>query len=187
MKLIFAQGNPEERYAPTRHNVGWQVLDVLAKQENAPWKLDKKHNAFIATTVKSGEKVLFVKPLSYYNETGRVARSLVHFYKCSAAEDLLVIHDDLALPFGTIRTREQGSDAGNNGVKSLNAHLGQDYSRIRIGVWNEHKAHMNDADFVLSSFSQTEQAALTTSIIPAVVAFTDAFIENRLAAQSISL
>ena len=181
MKLIFAQGNPGSRYARTRHNTGFITLDALAEAHNATWKNQAKYRADIAEITIAGEKILLVKPLSFYNETGQVARALVDFYKLNPAEDVLVIHDELALPFGTIRVRQKGSDAGNNGIKSLNAHLGEQYARIRIGIWNEQRNIMDDVDFVLSAFSADElkQLALLneTNIAQLVEAFTNGTLE----------
>lgn len=186
MKIIFAQGNPEDRYTLTRHNIGWRIIDALAEEQGASWKVDKKHGASLAIYTEGGEKILLAKPLSYYNDTGRVAHSLLHFYKLSP-QDLLVIHDDLALPFGTLRVRKQGSDAGNNGIKSINAHLGQDYQRLRVGVWNNLRDRMGDADFVLSSFSKAEQTDLIATIIPASISIIDEFTSGHLSPQSITL
>lgn len=160
MKLILAQGNPGAQYARTRHNVGFMMLDTFADQHSTNWKLEKKFNAEIATLSIDGEKVLLVKPLSFYNETGRTVRALLDFYKGNPATDLLVLHDELALPFGEIRTRQKGSDAGNNGIKSINSHVGQDYARVRIGIWNALRDRIDDADFVLSSFTQSELTTL---------------------------
>src|SRR5438445_447838 len=137
MKLIFAQGNPGSQYATTRHNVGFLILDQLAAKAGKEFIKKPKFHADVAELTIAGEKVLLVKPTTFYNETGQSARSLVDFYKLDTMSDVLVVHDDLALPLGTIRTREKGSDAGNNGIKSLNAHLGHDYHRIRIGIYNE--------------------------------------------------
>lgn len=185
MKLIFAQGNPGTQYTRTRHNVGFLLLDVFADQHNATWKLEKKFNAEIATATIEGEKVLFVKPLSYYNETGQVARAIVDFYKLSPATDVLVLHDELALPFGEVRIREKGSDAGNNGIKSLNAHLGQLYTRIRIGIWNELRSRMDDADFVLSAFTGDELTTLKTRYSEAIAPSITAFIKGDLEATTL--
>jgi PTH1 family peptidyl-tRNA hydrolase len=160
------------------------VLDTLASKEGGAWKTDAKIKADIATIQLKGEKVLLVKPLSFYNETGQVARALVDFYKLNPAEDFLVIHDELALPFGTVRVRQKGSDAGNNGVKSLNAHLGPDYARIRIGVWNERRDQMDDAAFVLSVFTAEEQEALAKLITNPILPLIDEFISGSLAASS---
>lgn len=187
MKIIFAQGNPGSQYARTRHNVGFIVLDALASKEGGAWKTDTKVKADIATIRLKDEKVLLAKPLSFYNETGQVARTLVDFYKLDPAEDFLVIHDELALPFGTVRVRQKGSDAGNNGVKSLNTHLGTDYARIRVGVWNERRDQMDDAAFVLSTFSADELTALTKLIEHPILPLIDDFVTGKLTATSHTL
>lgn len=180
MKLIFAQGNPGRQYARTRHNTGFIALEALAEANSGTWKVQDKYKAEIAEISLNGEKVLLVKPLSFYNETGQVARALVDFYKLSPAEDVLVIHDELALPFGTIRVREKGSDAGNNGIKSLNAHLGENYARIRIGIWNERRDLMDDADFVLSAFSEEEMKQLATLNETKIASLVEAFVKGEL-------
>lgn len=184
MKIIFAQGNPGTQYERTRHNVGFLALDSLATKEGAEWRVQTKYNAAIAELLVDGEKVLLVKPLSFYNETGLVARALIDFYKATPSSDFLVVHDDLALPFGTIRIREKGSDAGNNGIKSLNAHLGPDYMRIRIGVWNELRDRMDDAAFVLSMFSKDEADALQSTIFTAIHHHIHEFIQGTLTVTS---
>lgn len=178
MKIIFAQGNPGQEYATTRHNVGWIILDAYAEEKDASWKYDKKQNADIAAFTHGDEKVLLVKPRSFYNDTGLVAHRIIQFYKASPKDDLLVVHDDLALPLGTLRIREKGRDAGNNGIKSLNAHIGEQYQRIRVGVWNELKQHMNDSDFVLASFSKAEQETLRATIIPKVMTLIDNYLNG---------
>lgn len=186
MKLIFAQGNPGSQYALTRHNVGFLVVDAIANTLGGSWKADSKIGAELCKLTIDGETVLLVKPLSFYNETGLVARKLVDFYKLIPASDVLVIHDELALPFGTIRVREQGSDAGNNGIKSLNSHLGAAYWRVRIGVWNELRERMNDADFVLGRFSANEQEQLTEMIRTTVFDLIKDFVHDTPLATSIS-
>lgn len=165
MKLIFAQGNPGTDYARTRHNVGFVVLDHFASSHSASFQPKDKFKAHIAEISVAGEKVLLAKPQTYYNETGLSARAIVDFYKLDPANDVLVVHDDLAIPFGTLRTRGQGSDAGNNGIKSLNSHLGPDYHRLRIGIWSDLRDKMPDADFVLGRFSSEE-----TEKIPEIIA-----------------
>lgn len=182
MKLIFAQGNPGSQYAQTRHNTGFIALDFLA--EDAPWKKSSKFGADIAELTIANEKVILAKPLSFYNQTGQVARAIIDFYNLNPSEDVLVIHDELALPFGTLRVREKGSDAGNNGIKSLNAHLGEDYTRIRVGVWNEKRDLMDDAAYVLSKFSSEEQKTLEEGILPQISKLVEAFTKGELEAHS---
>lgn len=187
MKIIFAQGNPGDQYARTRHNVGFQVLDALAQAKNSPWKQHAKFKALTAEFQESDEKVLLVKPLSYYNETGSVARAIIDFYKLHPETDFLAIHDDLALPFGTIRIREKGSDAGNNGIRSLNAHLGPHYWRIRIGIWNDLRNQIDDADFVLSAFTKAEAERLPKIINDTVLPLCTRFLEGSLESSSHNL
>ena len=188
MKLLFAQGNPGRQYARTRHNTGFIALDALAEAQGGvsggQWRTQDKFRADIAEISVEGEKVLLVKPLSFYNETGQVARALVDFYKLNPAEDVLVIHDELALPFGTIRVRQKGSDAGNNGIKSLNAHLGQDYARIRIGIWNDRRDLMDDADFVLSAFSAEEAKQLNELVTAKITPLINDFVKGTLEPSS---
>lgn len=166
MKVIFAQGNPGEEYSSTRHNIGWLVLDAFAKAKGIDWHTKAKFFANIAEYTTAGEKVLLVKPTTFYNETGRSARALVDFYQLNPATDMLVVHDDLVLPFGTLRAREKGSDAGNNGVKSLNAHIGEHYARLRVGISSELRDRMDDTTFVLGKFTSGEAQELKQTIIP---------------------
>lgn len=184
MKLIFAQGNPGRQYAHTRHNTGFIALDAIAGALGGSWRVQDKFRAEIAEISIEGEKVLLVKPLSFYNETGQVARALVDFYKLNPAEDMLVIHDDLALPFGTIRVREKGSDAGNNGIKSLNAHVGPSYKRIRIGIWNELRDQVDDAAFVLNKFSSKEITLVEEMVKDMVTPLVLQFVEGSLISSS---
>lgn len=186
MKVIFAQGNPGSQYITTRHNVGFQVLDTLAATQGSAFTPKPKFFADIAELSVAGEKVLLVKPTTFYNETGRAARALLDFYKLNPA-DLLAIHDDLALPLGTLRIREKGSDAGNNGIKSLNTHLGPDYMRLRIGIYSELRDRVHDADFVLANFSKAEADQLARDIIPKCLELIDDFCRDQLKAASHTL
>lgn len=159
MKLVLALGNPEARYDQTRHNVGFGVLDAFAGEQGTDWQHKDKFKAYIAELTRGDEKILLAKPTTYYNLAGESARALADFYKITP-EDILIIHDDLMLPFGTLRTRRGGRDAGNNGLKSLNAHLGETTARLRIGIWNDRRDRMDDTEFVLGKFSLDEQKSL---------------------------
>lgn len=183
MKIILAQGNPGRQYAKTRHNIGFLVLDELAKSAGSKWKTSSKFNSDIAE-LETG-KIILVKPQSYYNETGQVARKIIDFYKVNPLKDLLVIHDDLALPLGTIRVRERGSDAGNNGIKSINTHIGDSYARVRIGIANDGKKFTNDIKVVLGKFSWREQKTLKEFIIPEITTIVKEFMQNSLKITSI--
>ncbi len=187
MKIILAQGNPGEEYRTTRHNIGFMALDSYANLNGAQWQEKPKFHAYIAEFKVGDEKMLLVKPTTFYNETGLSACSLVDFYKLNPATDLLVIHDDLALPFGTVRTRNKGSDAGNNGIKSLISTVGDSFHRIRVGTWNELRNQMNDVDFVLGHFSADEKKALSSLVIPHVSDLIDKFINGTFELTSTNL
>lgn len=186
MKIIFAQGNPEDRYQATRHNVGFQVIDIFASSHNCTFTAKPKFFADIAECTVAGEKVLLVKPTTYYNETGRCFRAILDFYKL-APEDVLIVHDELALPLGTLRTRMGGSDAGNNGIKSINQHGGQTTSRLRVGIANNRGLTITDVDFVLGRFNAAESDILTQLIIPAAIEFIESFISGDFAPHSITV
>jgi PTH1 family peptidyl-tRNA hydrolase len=186
MKIILAQGNPGSEYDYTRHNVGFFVIDQLADAFGGSWTNKAKFHAEIAEVSIDGDKLLLVKPTTYYNESGQAARTLVDFYNLEPAQDLLVIHDELALPIGTIRTRGKGSDAGNNGIKSLNSHIGPDYHRIRIGVASDLRERMDDASFVLSKFSKDEQDKIA-SHLPEIEKYVHDFMAGTLQHETITL
>lgn len=155
MNIVIGLGNPEKKYDKTRHNVGFALLDEFATSQGLHWKEQAKFRAFVA---KLPSNSLLIKPTTYYNLSGETVRAVADFYKIPA-EDILVIHDDHALPFGTLRTRSGGSDAGNNGVKSVNAHM-PGTRRLRVGTHSEQRASVGDTDHVLSKFSSSEQQAL---------------------------
>lgn len=186
MKLIVAQGNPGQQYEKTRHNVGFLSLDFYANHRSLSFQSKIRFNADIAETTIAGEKIIFAKPMTFYNETGVSARAIADFYKLTT-QDILVIHDELALPLGKIRTRHSGSDAGNNGIKSLNAHLGQDYARIRIGIQNELYAKTKDTDFVLGRFTVDEATLLKEKIFPHVTTLIEQFIAGELEDESVTI
>ncbi len=185
MKLIFAQGDPEARFNHTRLYLGFALIDAFATSYGGEWANKPKFHASIADITINDEKVLLVKPTTFYNETGLSARTLLDFYKLEP-QDLLVIHDDLALPFGTIRVRSKGSDAGNNGVKSLNNHIGEDYRRIRIGIWNEQRNQINDVDFVLGQLTAEEKEHFS-KVSTAVNDLLDLFIADNLRDHSLTV
>ena len=150
------------------------------KSNNLTWSDKSRFNAAIAEIVVDSGKILLVKPSTFYNETGIVARKLIDFYNLDARTDILVIHDDLALPLGTIRTRAKGSDAGNNGIKSLNEHIGSNFHRVRIGIWNELRDRMDDNDFVLGGFGKDEADRLKKAVIPHVIELIEKFCNKNL-------
>ncbi len=156
------------------------VLNEIAEKNDAKWAEKSKFHSVITELNIDNKKVMLVKPTTFYNETGSALRKIVDFYKIDTKNDLLVIHDDLALPFGTTRVRKQGNDAGNNGIKSINAHIDENYTRIKVGIYNELREHMDDADFVLAKFNADESKQLNETIIPHVVKLITQFCDNSL-------
>jgi PTH1 family peptidyl-tRNA hydrolase len=176
MKVIIGLGNPEDQYTGTRHNVGFFVLDHFAKTQEVDFQQKAKFKALVAEFQSTDEKILLVKPTTFYNNVGESYRAIIDFYNISP-EDVLVVADDLALPFGTLRTRGGGSDAGNNGIKSINAHGGEGTNRLRIGISNELRTHIGDVDFVLSKFSKAESETLA-DMTPRALAVITSFIDG---------
>lgn len=178
MKLVIGLGNPEERYKNTRHNVGFRVLTAYAHASDKEFQLKDKFKACVADLTVKGEKVIFAKPTTYYNNVGESARLITDFYKIAPSK-VLVVHDELALPFGTIRTRVGGSDAGNNGIKSITQHIGPDTARIRMGIYNELRDRMDDAEFVLSTFTKEEDTALQEALTVKAIALINDFVSGN--------
>ena len=176
MKIIFALGNPGADYTKTRHNVGWYYVDAFANARSVEFVAKSKFHAMVAELSVAGEKCLLVKPTTFYNDTGMSARAIADFYKLSP-EDFLIIHDDLALPIGTLRTRIGGSSAGNNGIKSLNAHLGDMTARLRIGILDA-EIPRDALDSVLGKFNSDETKRLKDMTSQVFEVFND-FIASK--------
>ena len=133
MKVIVGLGNPGREYAQTKHNVGFMLVDALADKLGI-FNWQEKFHALIAEGRLGTEKILLVKPQTYMNDSGRAVGPLMNWYKLPP-EDLIVAHDDMDIPAGTIRIRKKGSAGGHNGIKSVLAHLGDEhFSRVRIGI-----------------------------------------------------
>lgn len=186
MKVILALGNPGEKYAYTRHNAGFLAIDQLAAGQSAHFSNKLKFFADIAELNMSGEKILLVKPTTYYNEVGIAARAILDFYKLTL-DDLLIIHDDTALDFGKIRVRKGGRDAGSNGLKSLHTHIGADFWHIRIGTDNLLRRQIGDVDFVLSKFNADEQKILRDWTIPESIKLIGTFLDDTIEPLSVKL
>ena len=157
MKLIVGLGNPGARYNFTRHNFGFLALDFYFKVNGFSWENKPKFGALWG---RDGD-TLFIKPQDFYNESGRAVAEFVRFYKIKTP-DILVICDNFDLEFGKIRFRASGQAAGNNGLKSIDQHLGtSEYPRLRLGTENDElRKKMGDVDFVLSKFTSEEKAKL---------------------------
>lgn len=162
--IIIGLGNPGTEYEHTRHNAGFIALDYLREQFGASdFQADPKFFAELSTAIVSGRKMILVKPATYMNESGRAARALLDFYKLTPA-DFIVLHDDLDIAPGTLRTTESSRSAGNNGVESIIEHFGtQDFFRIRIGIGRPVEVAgvcMPSHDYVLGRFSDDEFTVL---------------------------
>jgi PTH1 family peptidyl-tRNA hydrolase len=159
--LIAGLGNIGAEYELTRHNIGFLVVDQLAEQQNATFKTERLASK---TEFKfKGRSIHLIKPSTFMNLSGKAIAYWMNDLKIPK-ENILVIVDDLALPFGSLRLRTKGSSAGHNGLKSIEQSLGgQDYSRLRFGIGNEF-GKGQQVDFVLSNFSQEEFDRITSII-----------------------
>lgn len=153
MYIIAGLGNPGLKYAKTKHNMGFCVIDVLADRYNINVKTIKS-KAYIGVGTIAGEKVILVKPKTYMNLSGESIAELVNYYKINPASDLIVIYDDITLEPGNIRVRQKGSAGGHNGMKSIIKMLGtEDYMRVRVGI-GERPENMDLSSHVLARFDK---------------------------------
>jgi len=165
LKAIFGLGNPGPRYAGTRHNIGFAVVDELARRgavafESAPadalvakWR--QRREGLPGVDTAGGDVVLLVKPLTFMNESGQAVGELARYFKIEVP-DLLIVVDDVQLPLGKLRARARGSAGGHNGLKSIIAHLGDEFPRLRVGV-GRGETRRDLVDHVLSRFETDER------------------------------
>lgn len=160
MYLIAGLGNPEKKYEATRHNIGFETIDLLSEKTGI--KLTKiKHKAVFGDGIIAGEKVIIAKPQTYMNLSGESIRDIASFYKIPT-ENIIIVCDDINIELGRIRIRPKGSDGGHNGLKSIIYQLADDgFVRIRMGVGAPKGEHYNLADYVLGRFSREEIEILT--------------------------
>ncbi|MFO0847030.1 MAG: aminoacyl-tRNA hydrolase [Gemmataceae bacterium] len=164
MKVVVGLGNPGPKYAGTRHNVGFDVLDYLAAAPDCgPFRA--KFQSLVADWKVAGEPVLLVKPETFMNLSGRAVRAVADFYKLTPA-DVLVVSDDFNLPLGKLRARAKGSHGGQNGLRDIQQQLGTDeYPRLRVGVGQPGPGEA--VDFVLSRFKPGERKAAEEAVAKA--------------------
>jgi len=154
MTLFVGLGNPGSQYEETRHNIGFKVIDNLVSDFRAR---DISKTSFHGHLYRSTQ-TLFLKPTTFMNISGKSVQPVKNFFKVEL-EDVIVIHDDIDLPFGAVRFKRGGGHGGHNGLKSLDAHITKEYIRVRVGVGKpEHKSQV--ADYVLHAFSKEEQEDL---------------------------
>ena len=162
-KLIVGLGNPGDKYVETKHNVGFMLVDQLAKSLNLTFSHDKIFQADVTSTFIDGEKVFLVKPTTFMNESGKAVHALLTYYGLEV-EDLVVIYDDLDMEVGKIRLRTKGSAGVHNGIKSIINHIGtQTFNRIKIGIGRP-KQGMSVVHHVLGKFDQDDYATILLAI-----------------------
>jgi len=155
MRLFVGLGNPEPRYARNRHNVGFMAVDAVARAHSAsPWR--RRFQGETAEAVVGGERVLLLKPQTYMNESGRSVAEAQRFFKIPLS-DVTVFYDEIDLPAAKLRVKVGGGNAGHNGLRSITAHCGNDYRRVRLGIGHPgHKALVQR--HVLGDFAKAEEA-----------------------------
>lgn len=182
MKIIAGLGNPGAKYAGTRHNVGFSVIDELAERHKISMSAGK-HKAIMGKGIIDGEKVILAMPQTYMNLSGESVRTLMDFYKCTP-EDLIVVYDDIDLDVGKLRIREKGSAGGHNGMKNIILHTGsQEFVRIRVGVGKK-PDRMDLADYVLSRFDKDELPFMRESCTKACEAVETILSDGAVAAMN---
>jgi len=158
MLLIVGLGNPGKEYQSNRHNAGFMAVDVIVRRYNFS-DFRKKDNGMVAEGEIDGKKALALKPLTYMNLSGEAVRKVVAFYKIPI-DDVVVFHDDMDIEFGKIKAKSGGGAGGHNGIKSIDACVGNGYKRVRIGT--SHPAAKGDVvDYVLGDFSRSEREFLS--------------------------
>lgn len=175
MKCIVGLGNPGKKYEKTRHNVGFMVIDELAKRHD--WKINKsKFQGLYTMELVADTKIILLKPQTYMNLSGQSVRPLMDFYELSE-QDILVVYDDLDLPTGKIRLRQKGGHGGHNGIRSMIDQLGtRNFNRLRIGIDRPAPNH-TVIDHVLGRFDQAVEPVVKDSIQKAADAC-DAWMEK---------
>jgi PTH1 family peptidyl-tRNA hydrolase len=162
--LIVGLGNPGEEYTGSRHNVGFMCLDEFARKNDfSPWIAKKDLKCEMTSQTLGDTRVILCKPQTFMNLSGEAVQAVQHFYKLNNTQTV-VVHDELDVNFGQIRMRIGGASAGNNGIKSVSQHVGEDYGRVRVGIGPKKPEQIDAADFVLQDFSKAEQAELPTML-----------------------
>lgn len=181
--IIVGLGNPGKDYKNTRHNIGFDVIDVIADKANIS-VMEKKHKALVGKGVFAGQKVILAKPQTYMNLSGESVRSLLDYYKVDETEELIVISDDISLPPGQIRIRKKGSAGGHNGLKNIIAHLGHDsFHRIKMGVGEKPKGY-DLADYVLGDFDKVDRVIMDDAALDAMAAIEMIMMQGADAAMN---
>ena len=181
--LVIGLGNPGPQYEKTRHNVGFMVAGTLAGRMGGKFNVHKKSGAEIVEGRLAGRRVILGKPRSYMNLSGGAVAGLARFFSVDAA-NIIVVHDELDLDFGTIRLKLGGGEGGHNGLRSISAALGtKDYVRVRVGVGRP-PGRQDPADYVLSDFPSAQREDLGVTLENAADAVHDVVSLGLTAAQN---
>ncbi len=172
LKLIVGLGNPGAEYARTRHNAGFWLVDELARRHGGTFRSEGKHQGELARVRIGGDEVWLLKPMTYMNRSGGPVSSVLGFYKIAPAQ-MLVAHDEIDLPSGTVRLKDAGGHGGHNGLRDIIAAQGDGFWRLRIGVGHPGTAK-EVVDFVLTHAGKDEQRAIDETIVQGADAIEEA-------------
>lgn len=180
MYIIVGLGNPGKNYANTKHNIGFELIDYIAREKKV--KVDKlKHKALLGEFIYSKEKVILVKPQTYMNLSGDAVLSILNFYKIPI-ENLMVVYDDVDIPLGNIRIRKSGSSGTHNGMRDIIFKLKDDgFPRMRIGIGKPEKMELKN--YVLSGYTKDEVPIMETAVVNAynaVLSFIESGIDKAM-------
>lgn len=154
MRLLVGLGNPGQRYAGNRHNIGFMIVDAIARRHGfSPWR--RRFHGLVAEGQVAGERVLLLKPETYMNDSGRAVAEAIKFYKIESP-DVIVFHDEIDLPPAKVRVKAGGGTAGHNGLRSIAAHIGNEFRRVRIGVGHPGVRELVEY-YVLQDFAKAER------------------------------
>lgn len=181
--LVVGLGNTGKAYDGTRHNIGFAVLEALAANQGLDWTLKKDLKCQLAMGTIGDKRVILCKPTTMMNLSGEAVQAVSHFYKVHP-DDTVVVHDELDIDFGQIRTRIGGSSAGNNGIKSVSQHIGEEYGRVRIGIGPKTPNQIDSADYVLAAFSKDQQTQLKNLLQESTAILTEYIHSGQLLAET---
>ena len=172
LKLIVGLGNPGAEYARTRHNAGFWLVEEVARRHGGNFRFEGKHQAELARVRIGGDEVWLAKPMTFMNRSGGPVSSVLGFYKISP-RDMLVAHDEIDLPGGTVRLKDGGGHGGHNGLRDIIAAQGDAFWRLRIGVGHPGAAR-EVVDFVLTQAGKDDQRAIDETIVAGADAIEEA-------------
>jgi PTH1 family peptidyl-tRNA hydrolase len=183
MRLLVGLGNPGPRYAGNRHNIGFMAVDAIVRRHSFSSVRERFHGLTAEGTI-DGEKVLALAPQTFMNDSGRAVQTAVQFFKLQPS-DVIVIYDEIDLPLGKVRVKRGGGAGGHNGIRSIDAHIGTDYWRVRMGVDHPGQKEMVKA-YVLMDFFKEEHAQVQAMLdavadaIPLMIAGDDGRFMNKV-------